>query len=160
MLPIRTTPHTIGFVAKAPQTSHLLRQLREESGRSLRKTASELGVTPSHLSRLERGEKSASDGLSMRFAGYYGVQLDLLFLADNRVPIDILEILKSNPGVLAELRERSPLADPVRRHEGVRHRPRWRRLFLRFLHGNKTRLAGTRYAQDPEIGNLASIAAI
>ena len=49
---------------------------------------------------------------------------------------------------LAELGERPPSADAVRRHEVVRHRPRRRRLFVRLLHGNQARLARAGHAQD------------
>jgi 5-carboxymethyl-2-hydroxymuconic-semialdehyde dehydrogenase len=48
-------------------------------------------------------------------------------------------------------------ADPVRRHEGIRHRPRRRRLLLRLLHGNQACLAGAGHAQDSEIGNVTLI---
>src|SRR5712675_812265 len=54
---------------------------------------------------------------------------------------------------LAEFRECPPLADPVRRHEIVRHRPRRRRLFVRLLYGNQARLAGARNPQDSAAGN-------
>jgi hypothetical protein len=57
---------------------------------------------------------------------------------------------------LAEFRKRPPLADPVRRHEIVRHRPRRRRLFVRLLHGNQARLACQRDAQDSTAGDLDS----
>ena len=53
---------------------------------------------------------------------------------------------------LGQLGERPPSADAVRRHEGVRHRPRRRRLFVRLLHGNQARLARARHAQDSETG--------
>ena len=89
-----------------PASARLLRQLREESGKSLRQAASDLGVAPSHLSRLERGEKSSSPELSQKVAGYYGVQEDLVFLQDGRVPEDIVGIMQRNPEILQELRER------------------------------------------------------
>ena len=56
---------------------------------------------------------------------------------------------------LAEFGERPPSADPVRRHEILRHRPRRRRLLVRLLHGNQACLAGAGHAQDSETGNLA-----
>ena len=50
--------------------------------------------------------------------------------------------------------EKSAICRPVRRHEIVRHRPRRRRLFVRFLHGNQARLAGAGHPQDSEAGDL------
>src|SRR5262249_27187249 len=58
---------------------------------------------------------------------------------------------------LAQLGERPSSADAIRRHEGIRHRPRRRRILLRLLHGNQARLAGARHAQDSETGNLRTI---
>jgi transcriptional regulator with XRE-family HTH domain len=86
--------------------ARLLRQLREQRGQSLRVTASELGVAPSHLSRLERGEKSASEELRHRAAAYYGVNEDLIALEEGRVPDDIVQILRRHPEVMEELRWR------------------------------------------------------
>jgi 5-carboxymethyl-2-hydroxymuconic-semialdehyde dehydrogenase len=55
---------------------------------------------------------------------------------------------------LVELRKRPASANPVWRHEILRHRPRRRRLFVRLLHGNQAHLARARYPQDSEAGNL------
>ena len=84
----------------------MLRQLREQRGQSLRAAASDLGVAPSHLSRLERGQKSPSDELRRRAADYYGVDEDHVALDEGQVPDDIVQILRLHPEVLAELRTR------------------------------------------------------
>lgn len=89
-----------------PETARLLRKLREERGRSLRSVASDLGVAPSHLSRLERGEKAASEELIHRTARYYGLDDDILALSSGRVPADIVSILKEHPALMNELRSR------------------------------------------------------
>lgn len=89
--------------------ARLLRQLREERGRSLRSAADELGVAPSHLSRWERGEKAPSGELLKRAARYYGVDEELMALDAGRVPDDVLRILQKNPQLLDELRDRHPL---------------------------------------------------
>jgi transcriptional regulator with XRE-family HTH domain len=69
-------------------------------------------VAPSHLSRLERGEKAASDELIHRTARYYGLDDDTLTLASGRVPADIVSILKEHPALLSELRSRFLQPEP------------------------------------------------
>jgi transcriptional regulator with XRE-family HTH domain len=82
----------------------MLRQLREGRGRSLRAAAAALEVAPSHLSRLERGERSASHELTHRMAAYYGVSQEIVGLADGRVPEDVIAILQARPELLDEIR--------------------------------------------------------
>ncbi len=89
-----------------PATARLLRDLRKGSHQSLRQAASNLGVAPSHLSRLERGEKSPSSELRQRAAAYYGVNPDLVGLSQGAVPDDIVLILRTHPEILDELRRR------------------------------------------------------
>lgn len=83
----------------------LLRRLRREHGRSLRSTASDLGMAPSQLSRIERGYRSLSQDLQDKMATYYGVSSDLVALAEGRVPDDVLTILRRHPEELQRLRE-------------------------------------------------------
>ena len=82
----------------------LLRRLREARGQSLRQAADEMGVAASHLSRVERGEKGASERVSEQAARYYGVSEDLLALDEGRVPADVVLILQRNPDLLEEIR--------------------------------------------------------
>jgi transcriptional regulator with XRE-family HTH domain len=84
----------------------LLRQMRTERGRSLRSAASDLGVDPSYLSKVERGQKPAPTDLQARAADYYDIDSDELSIADGQVPADIREILVSHPEALEELRRR------------------------------------------------------
>ena len=63
--------------------------------RSLRAAAADLEVAPSHLSRLERGERSPSQDLTHRMAAYYGVAQEVVGLADGRVPDDVIAILQA-----------------------------------------------------------------
>jgi transcriptional regulator with XRE-family HTH domain len=86
------------------RTENVLRQLREANGSSLRAAAQDLGLDPSHLSRVERGEKKPSPDVSERMARYYGVSPDLLALMEGRVPSDVLEILVHHPEVLDKIR--------------------------------------------------------
>ena len=82
----------------------LLRDLRSSRGQSLREAAEGLRIDPSHLSRLERGEKQASPDLRQRAAHYYEVEDELLTLASGDVPLDIIEILRAHPELIDELR--------------------------------------------------------
>ena len=82
----------------------LLRELRDQQGASLRAAAKALDVDPSHLSRLERGEKPASDRLLTRASRYYDVPLQRLELAKGALPDDIVEILLERPGLIDKLR--------------------------------------------------------
>lgn len=83
----------------------LLRSLRESQGRSLRVVAEDLGVAPSQLSRIERGQRGLGEGLPERIADYYGVSADVVALAEGRVPTDVLLILTEHPDELERLRE-------------------------------------------------------
>lgn len=82
----------------------LLRRARQDRQESLREAAANLTITPSHLSRLERGEKGASDELLSRAAAHYG--LDPTSLVDTNVPRDVIEIIENNPELVEELRNR------------------------------------------------------
>jgi|SRR5664279_1116410 len=84
----------------------LLRELRIEQGTSLRSAAVDLGVDPSYLSRLERGEKGASEQMLRRAALLYEVPEEMLALAEGRLPDDIVAIFQQNPELIDELRAR------------------------------------------------------
>jgi transcriptional regulator with XRE-family HTH domain len=100
-------------MTKTPETAKLLRSLREGSGKSLRQTANELGVAPSYLSRLERGERSINKEFGKKVAGYYGIESELVDLNEGRIPADILSILNEHPEVLEELRDRFNTTMPI-----------------------------------------------
>ena len=70
--------------------------------------AEDLGVAPSQLSRIERGQRSLADGLPERIAEYYGVSSDIIQLAEGRVPDDVLMILTDHPDELEHLRTKYP----------------------------------------------------
>lgn len=86
--------------------ANLLRRLRSAQGRSLRMASGDLGVAPSHLSRLERGERHPNADLTQKLANYYGVSAEVVALAEGRIPPDIVEILKAHPDELNNLREK------------------------------------------------------
>lgn len=82
----------------------LLRELREEQGRTLRLAAGELGLAPSSLSRIERGERTVSANLTEKLADYYGVASELLGIAEGRLPDDLRAILLRHPEEIQRLR--------------------------------------------------------
>jgi transcriptional regulator with XRE-family HTH domain len=82
----------------------VLRQLREQRGATLRSAATDLGIAPSHLSRLERGQKGASSEVARRAADYYGV--DPAEIGPQELPADVLRILTAHPEAIEELRAR------------------------------------------------------
>lgn len=84
----------------------LLRELRRRQGQTLRSAAAELGVAPSQLSRMERGERAVGEAAARRLSAYYNVPAEMIDLAIGQVPADILEILRDHPEEIAALRER------------------------------------------------------
>lgn len=92
-------------MARKQAAARVLRELRQSQDRSLRTTAADLGLAPSYLSRLERGERSCTEQLSQRIANYYGVSPEAIELAEGRVPADIVAILSEHPEELIRLRE-------------------------------------------------------
>jgi transcriptional regulator with XRE-family HTH domain len=104
VLPDWATPRYTVLVTEIRPAAILLRELRSRQGKSLRATAADLQLDASYLSRLERGEKVASEEVSARVAQYYGVNPDLLSLAEGRVPHDVIVILRDHPELVEQLR--------------------------------------------------------
>ncbi|MFJ3084906.1 helix-turn-helix domain-containing protein [Streptomyces sp. NPDC086838] len=94
------------FEPASETAASVLRRLRETRGQSLRSTAEDLGLAPSHLSRLERGERSYTADVGERLAHYYGVDSESLDLALGVVPPDVVEILQNNPHEIERLRNK------------------------------------------------------
>lgn len=84
----------------------LLRQIRAERGESVRQTAKQVGVDPSYLSRVERGEKPITREFGLRLARHYELEPDEIGLALGEVPTDVVEILREHPEVISEIRQR------------------------------------------------------
>lgn len=91
---------------KPKSAAEILRDLRNQQGKSLRSVASDIGITPSNLSRMERGERPINEEVSQRIADYYGVSETLVTIATGRVPKDILKILQDHPEVIDQIRKR------------------------------------------------------
>lgn len=55
-----------------------LQQLRQRQGLSQSQLAEMLGVTRTHVSRMERGEKTPNIAMLLKIANIFGVTTDLL----------------------------------------------------------------------------------
>lgn len=89
---------------QAITAAELLRDLRRGQGRSLRGAAMEIGIAPSHLSRLERGVRNVSPEIGHRIADYYGIDAELVTTNQNPIPSDVVEILLRHPELIDQLR--------------------------------------------------------
>lgn len=108
---LATAVYPVVMSGEESTAAGLLRDLRKKQGRSLRAAASDLGLAASHLSRLERGERSLTDDMSQRVAGYYGVSADLVMMTEGRVPDDVVAILRRHPELIDQMRDRYGMED-------------------------------------------------
>ena len=75
----------------------LLKALREKSGLSIKRLAPELSVNYTYLSKLENNKVSPSEELVGRMSHYFSYSKEELLLAANKIPEDVLTILRENP---------------------------------------------------------------
>ena len=80
---------------------------------SVRQVADRVGVQPSYLSKVERGEVSPpSEETLVRLARELAVEPDLLLAMAGKVSSDLLEVIRRRPLLFAELiRELKDLPD-------------------------------------------------
>jgi transcriptional regulator with XRE-family HTH domain len=100
---IGNTAYSGGMVG-TENAGDLLRSLRRQQGRSLRTAAADIGVAPSQLSRLERGERGLGPDVSERIALYYGVPAEVIALSHGDIPADVVRILQAHPELITRLR--------------------------------------------------------
>ena len=105
-LPILATLGYNGGMDKGGSAASLLRDLRRREGRSLRLAAAELGVAPSQLSRMERGERPIGEEAAQRLSEYYSVPAELIALSRGQLPSDVIDILRAHPFEISRLREK------------------------------------------------------
>lgn len=88
------------------QIGTYLRLARQHKGYTLRKTAQQVGISASYLSRLESGDEKCppSEALLRRFSVELDVDLDGLCQLAGRVPADVLALLVAEPGRFATVR--------------------------------------------------------
>lgn len=85
----------------------ILRELRGDVGIGIKRLAPELGVSYTYLSKLESNRIRPSEELVERVAEYFNYDRNRLLLAAEKIPPEILEILRENPDEAIEfLRER------------------------------------------------------
>jgi transcriptional regulator with XRE-family HTH domain len=71
---------------------------------SLRKVAERVGIEPSYLSKIERGEQPPpGENAIRRLAEELGENPDALLALAGKVSTDLLEIIRDRPTLLAEL---------------------------------------------------------
>ena len=71
---------------------------------SVRKVAERVGIEPSYLSKIERGEQPPpGEGNIRRLAEELGENPDALLALAGKVSSDLLEIIRERPTVVAEL---------------------------------------------------------
>ena len=75
----------------------LLKSLRNEKRVSIKQLAAELGLNYTYISKLENSKVNPSSKVISKFSDYFNYSSDELMLAADKIPKDILEILKNNP---------------------------------------------------------------
>ena len=70
---------------------------------SLRKVAGRVGIEPSYLSKIERGEQPPPGEQTIRLAEELGENPDALLALAGKVSSDLLAIIRERPTVVAEL---------------------------------------------------------
>ena len=92
-----------------PPTSfgQFLRETRTKKGDaffSVRKLAGRVGLEPSYLSKIERGEEPPPGEAKIRkLAEELGEDPDVLLALAGKVPTDLLEIIRARPRLFADL---------------------------------------------------------
>ena len=81
------------------------RRLRENDRRfSLRQVARRIGIEPSYLSKIERGQVAPpSEATTVRLARELGEDPDVLLAMAGKVSGDLQEIIRKRPALFAEL---------------------------------------------------------
>ena len=81
-----------------------LAQAENDPAFSLRKVAGRVGIEPSYLSKIERGEQPPPGEQTIRrLAGELGENPDALLALAGKVSSDLLAIIRERPTVVAEL---------------------------------------------------------
>lgn len=75
----------------APVNGALARELRRATHREVLSVASEIGISPAYLSRIERGQRGTGRGVNLdiieRLAAVYGVPTNVLIAGSDKSPV-------------------------------------------------------------------------
>jgi transcriptional regulator with XRE-family HTH domain len=91
------------------QFGEFVRERREElrqkdRGFSVRQVAGRMGIQPSYLSKVERGEVAPpSESTIQKLAAELDVDSDVLLAMAGKVSSDLQEVIRKRPAVFAEL---------------------------------------------------------
>ena len=88
-----------------------IRELRYQRGIGIKKLAPELGVDYSYLSRLENEKVVPSAKLIERLSEYFDQNKDELMLLADKVPKDVMQILREHPREALALLRQSFISD-------------------------------------------------
>jgi len=84
--------------------SAVITRCRSDRGLGIRTLSKMIGVSPTHLRRLEANQSNPSEELVKKLSQVLNVDFDELMIAANRVPSDIVEYLLRNPSELRRIR--------------------------------------------------------
>jgi transcriptional regulator with XRE-family HTH domain len=87
-----------------PSTGQLIRDQRLARNWTLRRLATELGVTPAYVSDLEADRRLPSKDLKIRLSEVLGIGPEELAAADSRMPPELREWIEERPGLMSLLR--------------------------------------------------------
>lgn len=105
LLPFLATAPYNWVMVNGKSAASALRDLRQSQGQTLRSAAAELGIAPSQLSRIERGERAIGDAAAKRLSDYYDVPVEAIDLLRGQIPGDVIAILQQHPEEVVRLRE-------------------------------------------------------
>lgn len=75
----------------------VMREMRYQKGMGIKKLAPELGVDYTYISRIENNQALPSENVIEKLAEYFGQDKDELMILADRIPCDVMEILRRNP---------------------------------------------------------------
>ena len=76
---------------------NVLRALRQGKEVSIKQLAKELGLNYTYISKLENSKVNPSPEVVKKVSHYFNYDSDELMLTADKIPKDIMEILKNNP---------------------------------------------------------------
>lgn len=80
------------------------RSRKNDASFSVRKVAGRVGIEPSYLSKIERGEQPPpGEGTIRKLAEDLGEDSDVLLALAGKVPTDLLDIIRARPRLFADL---------------------------------------------------------